>query len=70
MENRHRLQHFANGVIINAISLFASCLNTPCDLPDIGSEGGMSGADIYARAMMIQSDNLIRFFSQAVWTEN
>jgi len=61
MENRHRLQHFANGVIIDAILQSVEWINTLFDLPDIGSEGGMSGADIYARAMMIQSDNLIRF---------
>ena len=29
-------------------------------------KGGMSGVDVYARAMMIQSDNLGRFGSQAV----
>lgn len=61
MENRQRLQHFANGVIIDAILQSVEWINTLFDLPDIGSEGGMSGADINARAMMIQSDNLIQF---------
>ena len=66
MKNRHGLQHFANLVIINTILQSVEWINILFDLPDIGSEGGMSGADIYARAMMIQIDNLIRFFSQAV----
>ena len=65
MKNRHGLQHFANWVIINTILQSVEWINILFDLPDIGSEGGMSGADIYARAMMIQIDNLIRFFSQA-----
>ena len=39
MENRHRLQYCADGLVIRAVSRFVEFVDTPFDISDIYGEG-------------------------------